>query len=208
MINNINSPFDKAQNNIDYSIFRENILPDYDEECFKAGGRIILKLPNIGMKNEQKLFDTWLHLLLALIGKKQTAKQSDTTNDQNIQIRIRPPPTTQSATAKTTPYSTISNVEAHQTISQHWLAIDRACVLLYMTTGYLCAISGENFEEVNGDAVGGLRLVCKRGSVKLEVWTTSKDAVKMEALTRNVAALIAPFGDASSRGGAEFEVRV
>lgn len=121
MINNIHNPFEGNNNNIDYSIFRESLIPDYDESCFKDGGRIILKLPGGGSRTPHKHFEVWVHLLLALIG--------------------------------------------------------------------------ENFDDMGGEYVGGLRLVAKRGTIKLEVWTKAKDTAKMEPLTRAVAQLVSPLLD-------------
>lgn len=59
---------------IDYSVFREGILPDYDSPSFKTGGRITLKLPAVCPSNEELLFRTWIHLLLGLIGENFEAE--------------------------------------------------------------------------------------------------------------------------------------
>lgn len=69
MINNVANPFDPANNsgNVDYSIFRKGIRPDYEDQYLKHGGRIILKLPSNNPPH--KLFEVWVHLILALIGR-------------------------------------------------------------------------------------------------------------------------------------------
>ncbi|EZG48334.1 putative eukaryotic translation initiation factor 4E [Gregarina niphandrodes] len=71
LVNNITNPFDTSNGsnaNIDYSIFRKDVKPDYDGDEFKNGGRIILKL-NVKSNTPVKLYDGWIHVLLALIGE-------------------------------------------------------------------------------------------------------------------------------------------
>lgn len=66
-MNNISSPFEGNQQNVDYSIFRSGIKPDYDTPALQPGGRIIFKL--FGGNKGNKLFDTWIHVVLSLIGE-------------------------------------------------------------------------------------------------------------------------------------------
>lgn len=61
----------------------------------------------------------------------------------------------------------------------------------------LLSLIGENFDDLGGEHIGGLRLVTKpRGGTKFEVWTTVSDPCLMEALSQAILHVIAPLVDA------------
>jgi len=63
MYNNIRPPSEIG--NSDYSLFKKGILPAWEDETCKRGGRWLCKLS----PKYRPLDDMWLHLILALIGE-------------------------------------------------------------------------------------------------------------------------------------------
>lgn len=52
--------------NVDYSLFKHNVTPAWEDPAFKNGGRWVVKLEKV---KAQSLDDLWLSLSLALIGE-------------------------------------------------------------------------------------------------------------------------------------------
>jgi len=55
------------------------------------------------------------------------------------------------------------------------------------------ALIGENFDDVGGSLIGGLRVVVKRNSVKLEVWISDMPTDTIDKLCNAISTLISPL---------------
>eukprot|EP01056_Protomagalhaensia_sp_Gyna25_P000183 Protomagalhaensia_sp_Gyna_25__182@NODE_1089_length_2203_cov_148_218115_g864_i0_p1_GENE_NODE_1089_length_2203_cov_148_218115_g864_i0NODE_1089_length_2203_cov_148_218115_g864_i0_p1_ORF_typecomplete_len205_score30_20IF4E/PF01652_18/7_1e29_NODE_1089_length_2203_cov_148_218115_g864_i010401654 len=123
LVNGVRDPFEHGSS--EYSVFRENLKPDYETDAFRNGGRIVLQLPlQQGKGNSSRNYDIWVHLLLAVIG--------------------------------------------------------------------------ENFDDVGGKYIAGLRLVTKKNSNKVEIWTVKREVEEVGKLASSVREMAEPFFENSN----------
>eukprot|EP01054_Gregarina_sp_Poly1_P011316 Gregarina_sp_Poly_1__11315@NODE_947_length_5591_cov_64_240043_g671_i0_p3_GENE_NODE_947_length_5591_cov_64_240043_g671_i0NODE_947_length_5591_cov_64_240043_g671_i0_p3_ORF_typecomplete_len211_score34_91IF4E/PF01652_18/7_2e29_NODE_947_length_5591_cov_64_240043_g671_i049065538 len=124
LVNSVKDPFEHGAGNSEYSVFRENLKPDYETDNYRNGGRIVLQLPQFGSKGAaSKNYDIWVHLLLAVIG--------------------------------------------------------------------------ENFDDVGGKHIAGLRLVTKKNGGKVEIWTLKREMHEVDKLVQGVKEMSKPFFDSN-----------